>query len=652
MLISEAREYALGAIQDIFPRRVKQIRREVRQQIRQEILTMQATQSFFTRSRSAQRAPQRLLGCLILVIGALGLLAPSRVLAQSNFAQIQGTVTAEETGKPLGSVTVVVNGPALQEFQSEVTDNSGRYLITQLPPGDDYVVSFYFGSDDKPRVMRPGIRLSLGKTITTYGGIMEAGLWEGSHLVAAPKTTLKSVWADQLYRWAGDTGAEAFYMPDGKAKRQKVFEEFAASSARTKFLIINPEMLSIKKAHYCNKCEAFQGSYLAEHHQLGHRTSLQIQKCDWPDLFSTHWRTVTIDEVQKYLIGIRGPQKMTQVGTGATSLNADMRIALSGTPFKGVVRNLWGILHWLRPDEYKGFWSWAEMYLQVTDNGFGKEIGGLREGKEGAFYRSLDKIAIRRTKREVREDLPENVWQEHWVDMLPGQKKQYESMVEEAEAEFDGVVISTTGVLAELTRLKQLSFGEWRVEDGKLIPTEKSPKIDLVLEMLAERGVTGDPKTENGEMKYVIASQFTQVVNCVVEALEKRGIKCLVITGAVTGSRRAQAQKEFQSEGGARIMAINTTAGGVGIDLDAYCDEMFILDETWVPDEQKQVEGRIDNRGERVSTRFYHYIRTRETVEEGIANLNIDKDKIQSYILDKRRGVEFARNLIGRKSDG
>ena len=493
---------------------------------------------------------------------------------------------------------------------------------------------------------------SLGKTITTYGGIMEAGLWEGSHLVAAPKTTLKSVWADQLYRWAGDTGAEAFYMPDGKAKRQKVFEEFAASSARTKFLIINPEMLSIKKAHYCNKCEAFQGSYLAEHHQLGHRTSLQIQKCDWPDLFSTHWRTVTIDEVQKYLIGIRGPQKMTQVGTGATSLNADMRIALSGTPFKGVVRNLWGILHWLRPDEYKGFWSWAEMYLQVTDNGFGKEIGGLREGKEGAFYRRLDKIAIRRTKREVREDLPENVWQEHWVDMLPGQKKQYESMVEEAEAEFDGVVISTTGVLAELTRLKQLSFGEWKVVDGNLVPTEKSPKIDLVLEMLAERGVTGDPKTDNGEMKYVIASQFTQVVNCVVESLEKRGIKCLVITGAVTGSRRAQAQKEFQSEGGARIMAINTTAGGVGIDLDAYCDEMFILDETWVPDEQKQVEGRIDNRGERVSTRFYHYIRTRETVEEGIANLNIDKDKIQSYILDKRRGVEFARNLIGRKSDG
>lgn len=331
------------------------------------------------------------------------------------------------------------------------------------------------------------------------------------------------------------------------------------------------------------------------------------------------------------------------------ALNADLRIALSGTPFKGVVRNLWGILHWLRPKEYRGFWQWAETYLQITDNGFGKDIGGLIEGREEAFYKSLDRIAIRRTKREVRSDLPDNVWQEHWVDMLPGQKKQYRQMVEEAEADFNGTIVSTTGTLAELTRLKQLSFGEWKIVDGKLYPTEKSPKIDLLLDMLAERGVTGNPKTEFGDMKFVVSSQFTQVVDAVIKVLESKGISCLEITGRVTGAKRREAQAAFNAAGGARVMAINTTAGGVGIDLDAYCDEMFVLDETWVPDEQKQVEGRIDNRGERISTRVFHYIRTKDTVEEGIANLNIDKDKIQSYILDKRRGIEFARNLIGRK---
>jgi hypothetical protein len=104
---------------------------------------------------------------LLGVVAALGLLArSSQVHGQAQLASISGIVTAEETGKPLSSVTVVINGPALQEFQSEVTDANGRYIITQLPPGDDYQVAFYFGADDKPKVVRPGIRLSLGKNVT------------------------------------------------------------------------------------------------------------------------------------------------------------------------------------------------------------------------------------------------------------------------------------------------------------------------------------------------------------------------------------------------------------------------------------------------------------------------------------------------------
>ncbi len=114
-------------------------------------------------SRLAIKCAQKLW----LLLGLCALLGQSSVaFGQAQLAAIQGVVTAEETGRPLSSVTVVVSGPALQEFQSEVTDASGRYVITQLPPGDEYQVNFYFGADDKPRIVRPGIRLSLGKTVT------------------------------------------------------------------------------------------------------------------------------------------------------------------------------------------------------------------------------------------------------------------------------------------------------------------------------------------------------------------------------------------------------------------------------------------------------------------------------------------------------
>ncbi len=83
--------------------------------------------------------------------------------AQLQNGQIQGVVTSDADGKPLAGVTVMVSGPALQEPQTEVTGADGRYLITQLPSGDDYLVAFYLGDTV---VERPGVRIAQNKTLT------------------------------------------------------------------------------------------------------------------------------------------------------------------------------------------------------------------------------------------------------------------------------------------------------------------------------------------------------------------------------------------------------------------------------------------------------------------------------------------------------
>lgn len=90
-------------------------------------------------------------------------LAESRARAQVQAGQIQGVVTSDQNGKPLPGVTITLSGPALQEDQAEVTSPDGRYLLTQLPPGDDYVVRFYLGD---LVVERPGVRITQGRTLT------------------------------------------------------------------------------------------------------------------------------------------------------------------------------------------------------------------------------------------------------------------------------------------------------------------------------------------------------------------------------------------------------------------------------------------------------------------------------------------------------
>ncbi len=89
--------------------------------------------------------------------------APQTARAQLQNGQIKGIVTSDVDGKPLAGVTVVVTGPALQGEQVEITDANGRYQITEIPSGDDYVARFYLGDKIEERV---GIRITHGKTLT------------------------------------------------------------------------------------------------------------------------------------------------------------------------------------------------------------------------------------------------------------------------------------------------------------------------------------------------------------------------------------------------------------------------------------------------------------------------------------------------------
>ena len=129
--------------------------------------------------------------------------------------------------------------------------------------------------------------------------------------------------------------------------------------------------------------------------------------------------------------------------------------------------------------------------------------------------------------------------------------------------------------------------------------------------------------------------------------MAKLSIPALKITGDVTGTARASAVAKFQSDDKVnRVMLIQTITGGVSIDLDAWCDEMVILDETFIADQQVQLEGRINNRSGRVSPRMWWYLRTEGTMDQKVAESNYAQHDIQHKLLDGRRGVKVALHLI------
>jgi SNF2 family DNA or RNA helicase len=496
----------------------------------------------------------------------------------------------------------------------------------------------------------------LGKTACAIAAIIESGRWEGEHLVSAPKTSLESTWARQIREW---TGATAYAMPEGAARRAKMLDAYMADPSATKFLIVNPDMLRRLYDRRCKKCDIWESDVKAEkvqeplsHHiETGHKYTRAVRQEAWPDILNHDWSTLVVDESHE-LFAAYTPANVTQAVAGILDVKADTRIALTGTPLRGQEKNLWGTLDFLGVNT-GGYWPFMNSYMEVSSGFFGAEVYGLDPSRANEFHKLVDRYVLRRTRAEARPDLPLGQRVDVMVEMSAAHAKQYREFEAMGEAELASGTLFGKGLLSEMTRLKQLAYGTWvDAGEGQLRPKGESPKREWLVEWLAARGVTGkktrDWMPEPGTAyKYVVASQLTEIIDDVEANLNKRGIKTLRITGSVTGRRRTDAITKFQSKDTEyRVMLLQTQTGGVAVDLDAWCDEMVILDETFVADEQVQLEGRINNRSGRVSPRMWWYVRTADTIEQKIAESNYAQHVTEHNLLDGRRGVKVALHLL------
>jgi SNF2 family DNA or RNA helicase len=84
----------------------------------------------------------------------------------------------------------------------------------------------------------------------------------------------------------------------------------------------------------------------------------------------------------------------------------------------------------------------------------------------------------------------------------------------------------------------------------------------------------------------------------------------------------------------------------VSITLDA-ADDIVLMDETWVPDDQEQVEDRVHRASNVTHQVDVWYVRTKGTIEEGIAQTSAEKAESNHVVLDAQRGLRFAVERFG-----
>lgn len=496
----------------------------------------------------------------------------------------------------------------------------------------------------------------LGKTIQSIAAIVEAGI-TGPILVVAPKAAARLTWPQELAKWV--PGDEVTIIGSHLKASEREYaiqrvidnageEEYAwGHTINRQWIITSPNYLRIKA-----EVDQYNNYVYDEHKQkIINPVGEAVMQ-----LFDVEWSAVIVDEAHQTLAGATGNKKKQsaqRLGLGALQIKHNgLRLALSGTPFRGKEVYIWGILNWLRPDMYRSYWKgFVEKYFDCWQDRYGMQIGRLVDAE--AMYAEAKQVMIRRTKAEVAKDLPPKMYQDIWLDMEPRQKKAYDDLVRSATVQLDGGSLLANGVLAELTRMKQFAGAYGRMEDGQFKPSLPSNKFDWLVEWLDERGIDKtipdlDSDTRANLPKIVIASQFSQLINIIGDGLKQLGIHGFKFTGATSDKDREAIKKDWQENDNSwnRVLLLTTTAGGVSLTLDA-ADDLVELDETWNPADQEQLEDRL-HRLSRMHQVTIWRVRSKDTIEESIAKTNMFHDANIKDIIDGQRGVQVFRELVNR----
>lgn len=524
-----------------------------------------------------------------------------------------------------------------------------------------------FAAQGRQVILGDGV--GVGKTIEALGGVIESGE-VGPYLVTAPKTALNATWGAQIRRWLPEF--EVCILEEGKASRDRMLDELCSRDPRDlerTFVVAHPYAIRSRAWWKCEECgsrtkvkagvKALECEHDARHSSL-------LREHNFPQLWGmpNGWGAIIPDESDQTLIRLSGDLTQTRLGMELLRDHAmrdrenGVRIAMSGTPWRSRPKLLWSTLNWLRPGHYTSFWNWVKIYWMLGGYS-GYEILDMREDREPQLWESLNGVMIRRTKEDVRDDLPRRNYIGEpldpkdpdspigvYLEMEGAQKKAYSSMAAWGSAEIEGGHLDTVGHLAERTRLKQfaISYGELR-EDGEFYPARPSGKLDYIEQTLTELGFPDAPST-----KVIVVSQFTRVLDFFRKEIE-RGfkIRSASITGNVSQAARDRVIAEFEDENSdLALLFLNTKAGGSSITLDA-ATEMIFVDETEIPDDQEQVEGRIDNRNpeRRIVPRNYRYLRSLGSIDLGIVATAAERAEESGRLLDGRRGAKYGTAALG-----
>jgi SNF2 family DNA or RNA helicase len=306
----------------------------------------------------------------------------------------------------------------------------------------------------------------------------------------------------------------------------------------------------------------------------------------------------------------------SQVSKAVMLLNADHRLALSGTPVENNLGELYSLFRFLNPAMFRSEEEFSRRYGRpIQHNNDADAIHELRS--------KVYPFILRRLKKEVLTDLPDKMEQMLYVEMGPEQQQLYEERrlfyktAIDDQISSQGLNKSQFFILQALLELRQLASCPESRSDGAII----SPKRELLTAQLQEAVANGH--------KALVFANFLSVIESVSQDLEDAGIPYLSMTGATRDRQRLV--ERFQNDDTVRVFVMTLKTGGVGLNLTA-ADTIFIFDPWWNLSAENQAIDRSHRIGQQ-RTVFCYKLICRNTIEEKMVELQEKKRELLDSII-------------------
>jgi SNF2 family DNA or RNA helicase len=321
----------------------------------------------------------------------------------------------------------------------------------------------------------------------------------------------------------------------------------------------------------------------------------------------------------------------TKTADAVKNIPCKHAMVLTGTPLENKLEDVYSIVQFLDPDRLSPLWSFAADHFMLSRDKKGKILGYRNLGK---LHQELQSIVIRRKKKDVLDQLPDEIVNNYYIELSDQQYKIHGGYTQSLLPLINKKFLTPM----DLRRIQELLLKMRQVCNSTYLidrKTQISPKLKELESILTDLGM------DEGR-KIVIFSEWTTMTYLIARQLSNAGISFVELSGKIPVNRRQALIDEFTHNPDCRVF-LSTDAGGTGLNLQA-ADCVINFELPWNPARMNQRIGRISRIGQKSGTVNVINLIAKKSIEERIfAGIQLKTDLFQGVFDGTTDMVEFSR---------